>query len=257
MAHVTVAFHGDLNDFLPEAMRNTPLRRQADGRPAVKDVLEAAGVPHPEIMLIRVNEQTVGLESRVHDGDRVEAWPAGMVGPDGRRIPQADPPGGGTVTGFVADGHLGRLAAYLRMLGFDTWYRIDADDALLADVAAAEERILLTRDRLLLRRSIVRRGAWIRSDRPVEQLIEVCRRFQLADRWQPFGRCLRCNASLAPVSREEILHRLEPLTQVHYDDFRRCPSCDSIYWKGSHHDRMERLIERVRAAVAVDSCLLR
>jgi uncharacterized protein with PIN domain/sulfur carrier protein ThiS len=253
MAWASIAVHGDLNDFLPPRRRGEEERRRFQGQPAVKDLLEAHGVPHPEIAIVTVNGAIVGLEHHVRDGDRVEAWST-EAAVEARLLPgDLAASSDEAIPSFVVDGHLGRLAAYLRMLGFDTWYRNDADDERLATVADTEERILLTRDRGLLKRSVVRRGAYLRSDRPTDQLVEVVRRFGLTDRWQPFGRCLRCNTMLERVGREQILDRLEPLTRIHYDDFRRCPGCDAIYWKGSHHQRMERLIGRVRASVASGS----
>ncbi len=249
MPWATIALHGDLNDFLPPQRRGAVAHRRFDGHPAVKDVLEALGVPHPEIAAIMVNGAPAGFGRRLHDGDRVEAWPAAESAELGLVPVLPAAPEDSAEPRFVADGHLGRLAAYLRMLGFDTWYRNDADDDRLAAVAATERRILLTRDRGLLRRSVVRRGSCLRSDRPVEQIVEVARRFGLVDRWRPFGRCLRCNTPLVAVSREDVLHRLEPLTRIYYDEFRRCPGCDAVYWKGSHHARMERLVDRVRADV--------
>ena len=248
-ASVTVVVHGDLNDFLPRDLRGLEVRRQADEHRAVKDLLEALGVPHPEISAITVNGAPAGFAHRLRDGDRVEVWPASEATEAGLVGVQAVVPEDTAEPTFVVDSHLGRLAAYLRMLGFDTWYRNDADDDRLAAVAVAEGRILLTRDRGLLKRSVVRRGACVRSDQPVEQLVEVARRFGLVDRWHPFGRCLRCNTVLVRAGREEVLDRLEPLTRIYYDDFRRCPGCGAVYWKGSHHVRMERLIDRVRASV--------
>lgn len=247
----TVTLHGDLRDMLPAWQRREDpahLERSFDGHPAVKDVLEALGIPHPEIAALAVNGEPAGLGRRLGEGDRVEAWPAADAARLGLPPAVAPAPEDAAEPRFVLDGHLGRLAAYLRMLGFDTWYRFDADDDRLAAVAATERRILLTRDQGLLKRSIVRRGAFVRSDRPVEQLVEVARRFGLVDRWQPFGRCIRCNTPLLVASREEVLDRLEPLTRIYYDDFRRCPGCAAVYWKGSHHARMTRLVERVRAA---------
>jgi uncharacterized protein with PIN domain len=99
------------------------------------------------------------------------------------------------------DGHLGRLAAYLRVLGFDTWYRNHAADRELAERADRDDRVLLTRDRGLLKRSLVRRGYFVRSDQPTEQLAEVALRFGLDRSARPFGRCLRCNGVLEPVGR--------------------------------------------------------
>jgi uncharacterized protein len=253
MPRATIVLHGDLVDLLPSGRRGVAgaagveLDRSFHGRPAVKDLLEGVGVPHPEIAAIRVNGRPAGFAYRVLDGDRVEAWPNDEAAALGLAIVVPPPRTGPAGPRFVVDGHLGRLAAYLRMLGFDTWYRNVADDDELAAVAAGEERILLTRDRGLLRRSIVRWGAFVRSDRPVEQLAEIVRRFGLADHWRPFGRCIRCNAALVAATRDEVLDRLEPLTRVYYDDFRRCPDCGAVYWKGSHHARMARLIARVRA----------
>jgi len=260
-ARATVAVHGDLADFLPVQRPGTPaaafvvLKRSLDGQPAVKDVLEALGVPHPEIAALTVNGEAAGLGRRLGDGDRVEAWPAADAARLG--LPPAVPPAPEDAADprFVVDGHLGRLAAYLRMLGFDTWYRTDADDGDLAAVAAEDGRILLTRDRGLLKRRVVRRGAFVRSDRPVEQLVEVARRFGLVDCWRPFGRCIRCNAPLVASTREEVLDRLEPLTRRYFNDFRRCPGCDAVYWKGSHHARMARLVERVQVSVASETSI--
>jgi uncharacterized protein len=250
MSCATVILHGDLDDFVPRESRGGPIERRFDGRPSVKDLLESVGVPHPEIAVITVNDVPVGFDHHVADGDVVQAWPAAEAAARGMAPALPVAPEDELEPRFVVDGHLGRLAASLRMLGFDTWYRGDADDEELAGIAAAERRILLTRDRGLLRRSIVRRGACVRSDRPFVQLVETVRRFGLAARWQPFGRCIRCNTLLVSASREEVLDRLEPLTRIYYDDFQRCPGCAAVYWRGSHHARMERLIERVRAAAA-------
>jgi len=261
MSRAAVTLHGDLADFVPplrgvaaSAAPAAPavLERTFDGHPAVKDVLEALGVPHPEIAALTVNGEPATLDRRLDDGDRVEAWPAAEAAR--LALPSILPPAPEDTADprFVVDGHLGRLAAYLRMLGFDTWYDRAADDERLAAVAATQRRILLTRDRGLLKRSVVRRGAFVRSDRPVEQLEEVTRRFGLVERWHPFGRCLRCNALLVAATREEVLDRLLPLTRLFYDDFRRCPRCDAVYWEGSHHARMERLVERVRASAVRD-----
>ena len=254
MASATIVVHGDLNDFLPRggvgsgSTAGRAIVRRFVEHASVKDVLEALGIPHPEIAAIAVGGVPVGFDRRLQDDDRVEVWPAADAVGLAPVVPAA--PEDAADPRFVLDAHLGRLAAYLRMLGFDTWYRTDAGDDELAIVAATERRILLTRDRGLLKRSIVRRGACVRSDLPVEQLVEITRRFDLAERWQPFGRCLRCNTPLVAVTREAVLHRLQPLTRVHYDEFRRCPGCDAVYWKGSHHARMERLIDRVRASAS-------
>jgi uncharacterized protein with PIN domain len=145
----------------------------------------------------------------------------------------------------LLDNHLGRLAAYLRMLGFDCLYHNDYSDEELAEILQHEERILLTRDRRLLMRNVVSHGYCPRSLDSLEQLTEVIQRFELAKRIQPFHRCLRCNHPLEPVSKEAVLDRLEPLTRLYFDEFQICPDCKQIYWKGSHYERMERLIEQI------------
>lgn len=147
----------------------------------------------------------------------------------------------------VLDNHLGRLAAYLRMLGFDTLYRNDYSDEELAALLAEDSRILLTRDRRLLMRKVVRYGYCLRSLDPLEQLREVIRRFDLLRRKRPFHRCLRCNHPLERVEKSAILDRLEPKTKVYYEEFVRCPACDQIYWQGSHFERMQAMVTEISA----------
>ncbi len=245
MARATFRFYGELNDFLPSRRRGIEFDRRFDDRPAVKDAIEALGVPHPELDLVIVNGRPVPLAHRIADGDRVSVYPVfGSIELDpadrvGLPLPPGEPPR------FVLDGHLGRLAAYLRMLGFDSWYRNDAGDEDLAAISRDDDRILLTRDRALLRRGSVVRGRFVRSDQPREQLREIVERFGLGPLAAPFTRCLRCNGRLVPVSREEVLDHLQPLTRRYYDLFARCPDCDAIYWHGSHRTRMERLVASV------------
>ena len=151
---------------------------------------------------------------------------------------------------FVVDGHLGRLAAYLRMLGFDTWYDRYADDALLASIAASEHRLLLTRDAGLLKRREVERGYFVRNDKPPDQLREIVRRFALHSLIAPFQRCMDWNGALRLVAKQEVAHLLPPHTRETKDDFSRCSQCGKIYWRGSHHARMLGWIEDLKQALA-------
>jgi uncharacterized protein len=235
---VVIRVRGDLNDFLPERLRDRPIRRPIVGRPAVKDVIEATGIPHPEVGRVLVNGRHVPLSHRVEAGDEVAVGPK-----DASALPWRN----GAIR-FALDGHLGRLAAYLRMAGFDTWYERDATDERLAALSAAEDRILLTRDLGLLRRGVVRRGAFVRSDRPPEQLAETLARFGLIGAVAPFGRCLRCNAPLDAASRSDVAALVPPRVLREQPDFRRCPGCGGVYWRGSHHRRMERLLAEAIAA---------
>jgi hypothetical protein len=144
---------------------------------------------------------------------------------------------------FVLDVHLGTLAAYLRMLGFDTLYRNDSADRELAEISAAQTRILLTRDLGLLKRSIVRYGYFLRATRPPQQLAEVVQRYGLRERVRPFVRCMRCNGKLEPVAKETVCYRLPERVALFFDEFMECADCRRIYWKGSHVARMLRLVE--------------
>lgn len=197
----------------------------------MKHLAESLGTPHPEIGRIQVNGRDEALGHITQDGDHVEIYPI----EDGCPVEPR----------FVLDCHLGRLTAHLRMLGFDCAYQNDFDDALMADIVQREGRILLTRDRRLLMRKIILHGYCLRSLEPLEQVREVVRRFELANKIQPFHRCLRCNHPLQAVDKEVILERLLPLTKQYFDVFHICPACGQIYWKGSHYERMRELIAQI------------
>jgi uncharacterized protein len=244
-----IRLYGELNDFLPVRMRQRPIARRWDVSPSIKDLIEGLGVPHPEIDLLLTHGASVGFGYLVRDGDRISAYPA-FRALDVGALSQVRPAPLPEMR-FVLDGHLGRLASYLRMLGLGTDYRNDYDDETLARVSHEQDRILLTRDHQLLMRSIVRHGYWVRASQPRAQLVEVARRFGLAKVMRPFSRCLRCNGLLAPVAKEEVAHLLEPATRQHYDDFARCTACGRIYWPGSHHQRMCALIDELREELGV------
>lgn len=218
--------------FLPPGQRAAPLTLTHRERQSLKHLIESLGVPHTEVGEVRVNGRPARLEEIAGDADQVEVRPAA--------------PGCLIEPRFLLDSHLGRLAAYLRMCGFDCLYANDYADAHLAEILAADERILLSRDRRLLMRKIVRHGYCLRSLDPQEQLREVIRRFDLADRIVPFRRCLRCNALLEPVEKAAVLERLEPKTKLYFDEFALCRACDRVYWKGSHWERMQTLIASLR-----------
>jgi uncharacterized protein len=236
-------FFGDLNDFLPPAQRGRWIDYLLDGTVAVKHPIESLGVPHPEVEQILVNGGAVTFAHRLQDGELVRVFPQDCVlaveDPAPLRPPLHHP------IRFVLDTHLGRLAAYLRMLGLDAVYRNDYDDAALASIAHKERRVLLTRDRGLLKRKIVVYGYCIRQTKPRVQLIDVMVRYDLVQDVRPWRRCLRCNGLLEPVDKAEILHLLEPKTKRYYDEFWRCRSCGQVYWQGSHRDRMQNFISGV------------
>lgn len=234
-------FYAELNDFLLPAQRGQTLPRSFYTSAPVKDLIEGFGVPHTEVELVVANGESVDFRYLVQDSDRISVYPvfeAIDVTPALRVRPEPL-----RDLRFALDVHLGRLAAYLRMAGFDVLYRNDTGDAELERLSADENRVLLTRDRRLLMRSGVTRGYYLRSTDPARQFSEVLRRFDLAGSMAPFTRCLRCNAILETVTKETILDRLPERAASLHDEFRQCPSCRRVYWQGSHYRRMRRLID--------------
>jgi len=220
-------FHGDLNDFLPAARRRVWLDYEFQDRPSLKHAIETFGVPHPEVGEPR------DLSAPLRDGDEVEVVP---------RQYEAPPDGEWR---FVLDCHLGRLAKYLRILGFDTLYDARFQDAELAE-ESERGRFLLTRDRSLLMRRQVVLGALVRGDDPRQQLAWLARKLGLWAAAAPLRRCLKCNVMLEPVKKEAVWERIPPKTRLWCEEFVLCPGCGQLYWPGSHFDRMREWIQSVR-----------
>jgi uncharacterized protein with PIN domain len=222
------------------------LVRHFDVSGSVKDLVESFGVPHTETDLVLANGVSVNFSYLVSDGDLVSVYPV-FESLDISSVSRVRPRPL-RVLRFLLDVHLGRLAAYLRMAGFDVLYGNQAFDSELAATVARERRVLLTRDRYLLMRRDVDRGYWVRSTAPKEQLIEVLDRFDLRGSLQPFRRCLKCNSILEEVSRETVLERLPPKVEEK-NVYHVCPTCRRVYWEGSHHTRMKRLLEWVKTGI--------
>jgi uncharacterized protein len=241
MAQVQLRFYEELNDFLPPERRKTTFAHELTRRTSVKDLIESVGVPHTEIELIMVNGQSVDFSHIVRPGDRIRVYPTFEsldITPliRLRDKPLRDPR-------FVIDTNLGQLARYLRLLGFDVLYRNDFADREVAQIAQQKRRIVLTRDRALLRHKIITHGYFVRSDKPREQVKEVLARLQLHSALRPYSRCLRCNGQLEDVDKAVVLEQLEAKTCEYYERFRRCKTCGQAYWKGSHFNRLEKLCD--------------
>lgn len=243
----TVRLYGDL-----KGLAGAP----ADGRVEVsfhatrssKDLVESLGVPHTEVGLLLVDGRAVDFDAPVRTGQRVTVYPwLGTVAvPPGPRLRPPTP----RPVRFLLDVHLGRLARRLRTLGLDSAYDPkQTDDAHLAERAAAQGRVLLTRDRELLMRDVVVHGALIRSEDADEQTLEVMRRFDVT--LEPFTRCVNCNGPLRGVPKREVLDELPPRTRVEHDTFSRCGDCGQVYWPGSHRDRMDPFVVRAQAEAAL------
>jgi uncharacterized protein with PIN domain len=233
MSIALFVFHDRLNDFLNYNQKQKQIQVEFKGQQSVKHLAESLGVPHPEIGRVQVNGQDDALSHITQNGDSVEIYPIENGCPIEPR--------------FLLDCHLGRLTAHLRMLGFDCLYENDYDDPDMADIVHREGRILLTRDRRLLMRKAVEHGYCLRSLDPLEQLTEIIQRYDLKEKIQPFHRCLHCNHLLERVEKETIIDRLEPLTRQYFDEFHICPACGQIYWKGSHYEQMQKLVEQIKS----------
>ncbi|MEW5978546.1 MAG: Mut7-C RNAse domain-containing protein [Acidobacteriota bacterium] len=244
MGIVTFRFYAELNDFLPQARRQKSFHHAFQGKVAVKDMIESLGVPHTEVDLILANGCSVDFSYPVQPGDAISVFPvfeAFDISPLLRV--RARPL---RVIRFVLDVHLGRLAALLRLLGFDSLYRNDLSDGELAQLSREQSRVLLTRDRGLLKRSEVTHGYCVRSTTPRSQVAEVVRRFDLIAAAQPFSRCLKCNDELEDACLERVRDEVPPGVQVLRQEFKRCPRCGRVFWKGTHYRRLESLIADLR-----------
>ncbi|WP_416561949.1 Mut7-C RNAse domain-containing protein [Nocardia testacea] len=246
-ADVELRVYAELNDFLPPRSRFSALRRPVRPHQTVKDVVEAAGIPHTEIDLLLVNGESVGFGHHPGPGDRLAVYPVfesldiaalTRVRPHPLREPR-----------LLVDVNLGGAARLLRLMGLDVRCEFDAQDAQLAEIAVDDHRILLTRDRGLLARRIVTHGLFVRADLPIDQVVEVIDRLDLSNCLHPLTRCLRCGAHLADVAKADVIDLLPPLTRRYHDTFRRCTGCARIYWAGTHQDRLDELVARIMSKI--------
>lgn len=241
--YVWLRFYEELNDHLQIEHQKVTFRHQFHDRVAVKDLLESLGVPHTEIDLILVNGLSVDFHYLLQQDDRISVYPmferfdiaaVSKVRPEPLRDIK-----------FVLDVHLGKLANYLRMTGFDTLYQTDYADAELAVISSSQHRILLTRDRGLLKRRIIDYGHFVRRTQPFEQLQEIIQCFDLYRLIKPFSRCIRCNGLLESVKKSEVQSLLPPRTSKYYHAFWQCRQCHQVYWKGSHYEKMQRRLSEI------------
>lgn len=244
MRTVHLRFYASLNDFLLTRWKQRTFTLGFAGQPTVREILVQLQIPPPEVGFILAEDQAVDFDYRPQEGERVSFYPIFyelLPGSPLNTLPPERPPR------FLLDTHLGRLARYLRMLGFDAEHfpAPDPGDGVLVHRAAQDGRVLLTRDRRLLARKAVRYGYFVRATAPQAQLVEVVDRFALHTLIHPFSRCLCCNVQLEPVEARAVAAQLPTGVRGQYTDFYRCPSCDRVYWEGSHHARMQRLIDQV------------
>ena len=243
-------FYEELNDFLPEEQRKVSFRHTFCGTPSIKDTVQAIGVPHTAIDLILVDGRSVDFPHRLHGGERIAVYPVFEcldISPVIRLRPKPL-----RDTRFILDVHLGKLARYLRMLGFDAAYDRDWDDETIIDLSLEQKRIILTRDIGILKQSRVTHSYWLRQHQPLEQLREVLLSLDLLRQLHPFTRCMDCNGMIQPVAKNEVRTQLDPEIFVRFETFRQCRDCRKIYWQGSHFSRMLELIGKLELTMVND-----
>ena len=252
---VQLRFYGELNDFLPGVKKKTWFTHVVKGNPSIKDTIESLGMPHTEIGRILVNpvrdftisngvnHTAVDFSYQIRPGDKIKICPIDknilkkeiLLRP---RLPRRPT--------FILDSHLGKLARYLRLFGFDTLYKRDYSDQDIVQTVKMGNRIVLTRDVGLLKNKIIRHGYWIREIHPKKQIKEVIKRFNLRLPIQSFRICLECNGKIVRIKKNKIIHRLPPKTKDYFNKFHMCLKCKKIYWQGSHYEKLSDFIRKIK-----------
>lgn len=239
-----IRFYEELNDFLPVARQKKRFPFHFKYNQTVKDAIESLGVPHAEVDLILVNGISVGFDHKLKHADEISVYPVFETLDISKVTKLRSQPL--RQTRFILDVHLGKLCRYLRILGFDTYYRNDLDDPEIVERSVKENRIILTRDIGILKTGEVTYGYWLRSQDSKKQLGEVIRRFDLGSSIRPFYRCIVCNGRMQKVKKAEVEDRLEEGTKRCFNDFYRCRNCKKIYWEGSHYDSMRKFVDDIQ-----------
>lgn len=236
----TFRFYEELNDFLPPVKRKITFVYHFNDNPSIKDAIEALGIPHAEVDLILVNNKSKKFSYQLKDQDKVSVYPvfeslniAGVTRV--RKQPLRS-------VKFILDVHLGKLARYLRLLGFDTEYHNNYSDAEIVRQAKRQRRVILTRDVGLLKNRKVTRGYWLRATQPRQQIIEIIKRFDLANNIAPFTRCLECNGKITTISYKIAVEKLPLKARKYYRKFFQCRQCKKIYWQGSHFKKLQKFV---------------
>lgn len=234
----SLSFYGELQDFISESTIEYPF----NDKPSIKDAIESLGIPHVEVGAILVNKQSVGFEHLLDENVHIEIYPHTLVTPQMNALPFKPQ----NLT-FLLDVHLGALARYLRMAGFDTIYESqDYGDAFLAEFASKKSLVLLSRDIGLLKRGKVQYGRWVRNTNPQEQFYEIIKAYKLQNHLQAFSRCLKCNGSINAVEKVNIQNEVPEKVYAWCEDFYQCERCNQVYWKGSHYEKMEKMLQELK-----------
>lgn len=235
-------FFLSLNDFLSLNYKDKLVNYNFTGNPAVKDAVEANGIPHTEVDIIVVNGSPVNFFYKLQNNDTAGVYP---VNANPALIKNYSlTPAFIYPLRFIADVQLGKLARGLRILGIDTIYHNDYSNKFIVKIAEKEQRIVLTRDIGLLKHKSIKWGYWLRSQMAEKQLEEVVTRFGLSTNTALFERCLVCNGKIEAVVKETVLEKLPPKTIAFFNEFFQCSLCKRAYWKGSHYENMLEMVKR-------------
>lgn len=244
MPYINIRFYEELNFFLPKDKKKIQFQHPIYPRQTVKDLIEAIGIPHTEVDLILANSKSVDFSYIPKDNDNISVYPV-FESFDIKKLSRLRPEPLREMK-FILDVHLGKLVKKLRMLGFDSLYSNTYSDKEIAEISNEECRIVLTRDRELLKRSIISRGYILRSDNPEKQLIEVLKRFDLKKSISPLTRCINCNSLLIDVTKGKVSHIVQPETLKYFNNFKKCDYCGKVYWKGSHYKNIQKMLSNLK-----------
>lgn len=248
---ITFRFYEELNDFLPNHLRKRDFGSKFKGRQSVKDKIESLGVPHTEVDLILVNGKSVDFGYILEDGDQISVYPVfETLDIQGvtrlRRLPLRRPR-------FIADVNIHDIVKTMRLLGLDVFEDKTLSPDEIVHISRKERRIILTGSPNLLKRRGVTHGIFIRSGNREEQIRRIVERLSLKDLCRPFSRCLLCNTLLEAVEKEAVRERIPPKTRRRCSDFARCPSCDKLFWRGNHYEKIEVKVDRILGPLFVNA----
>ncbi|MBC8318514.1 MAG: hypothetical protein H8E41_11455 [Desulfobulbaceae bacterium] len=238
-----LSFHGHLRNLLRRGYQNQQkIEHALNRRASIKDIIESMGVPHTEIGRLIINDQEVSFLHIPNNNTSVEIFP--LSGPDDFLTATSLRPEPLPELIFALDMNVGKLVKLLRMAGIDTFYTNPISELELLKVGVEENRIVLSRNKDLLKRKALTFGYLVKNFSPEKQFQEIIHFFGLTRNLQPFTRCMACNGLLKKVDKQKIIAELEPLTKIHYHCFQQCSDCTKLYWSGSHKDKMVDIIKR-------------
>jgi hypothetical protein len=149
---------------------------------------------------------------------------------------------------FIVDCNVGKLAKWLRLMGYDSRFFEGSDDSQLVAIAQAEGRVILSRDTQIMKRRVITSGklkaVLIHNDDPELQIHQVIDALSLDSRFRPFTICLECNQVLVERSKDEVKDLVPPYVFQTQNQYMECPGCHRIYWRGTHWQAMTKTLKK-------------